>query len=223
MLRVRQEWSICRRHRSNLKLVPRFVGTLPMKLHLGSGPNYKPGWVNIDLFDQTADLQLDLREPWPFPSESASHIYSEHVFEHFDYYDEVPHFLSESIRILRRDGIFDVGVPDTEWALRAYQHPEHDYWKMVGKWHPADCATQLDHINYHFRQRGEHKYAWDWDTLKMMLESHGFVMVQRREFDAALDCAARNPGTLYLRTQKINGQPITYSGFKPIEHVKADS
>ncbi len=185
-----------------MKLVPRFVGTLPIRLHLGSGPNHKVGWVNIDLFHPDADLQLDLRDPWPFPSESASHIYSEHVFEHFDYYDEVPHFLSESMRILRRDGIFDVGVPDTEWPLRAYQDPEDEYWKMVGKWHPRECVTQLDHINYHFRQRGEHKYAWDCETLQITLESHGFTMVERRGFDPALDCATRNPGTLYLRGRK---------------------
>jgi predicted SAM-dependent methyltransferase len=202
ILHVRDEWTICRRHRSNLKLVPGFVGTLPIKLHLGSGPNYKPGWINIDLFHPEADLQLDLRETWPFPSESASHIYSEHVFEHFDYYDEIPHFLKESMRILRQDGIFDVGVPDTEWPLRAYQHPEDEYWQIVRKWHPAECATPLDHINYHFRQHGEHKYAWDWETLKASVESHGFVTVERREFDPALDCASRNPGTLYLRAQK---------------------
>jgi predicted SAM-dependent methyltransferase len=202
LLRVREEWVICRRHRSNLKRVPSFTSTLPIRLHLGSGPNYKVGWVNVDLFHPDADLQLDLRDTWPFPSESASYIYSEHVFEHFDYYEEVPHFLSESMRILRRGGIFDVGVPDTEWPLRGYKHPEDAYWKIAQKWHPSECATQLDHINYHFRQHGEHKYAWDCENLKVSLESHGFVMVERREFDPALDCAARNPGTLYLRARK---------------------
>lgn len=200
--RVKEEWAICQRHHSSLKRVPSFLGTLPVKLHLGSGPNYKPGWVNIDLFHPDADLQLDLRDPWPFPSESASHIYSEHVFEHFHYYDEVPHFLSESLRILRHDGIFDIGVPDTEWALRGYRHPEDEYWDIAKRFHPQECVTQLDHINYHFRQRDEHKYAWDCETLRGTLELHGFVTVERREFDPAMDCASRNPGTLYLHARK---------------------
>jgi predicted SAM-dependent methyltransferase len=200
--RVREEWALSRRHFSNVKRVPAFLQAVPIKLHLGSGPNYKPGWVNIDLFHPQADLQLDLRDPWPFPPDSVSYIYSEHTFEHFDFYTEVPHFLTESLRILCPSGIFDVGVPDTEWALRGYKHPEDEYWNMAKKWHPKECVTQLHHINYHFRQRNEHKYAWDYESLRQILESYGFINVERREFDPALDCAERNPGTLYLRAHK---------------------
>ena len=36
-----------------------------LKLHLGSGPNRKEGWINIDLH-QAADLALDLRVPLRF-------------------------------------------------------------------------------------------------------------------------------------------------------------
>lgn len=200
--RVRTEWEICQRHRASLKRVPNFLGNPPIKLHLGCGPNYRLGWVNIDLFQPDADLQLDLRDPWPFPAESASHIYSEHVFEHFDFYTEVPHFLSESLRILRQGGIFDVGVPDTEWPLKVYGHPEDEYWSFAKAVHPKDCETQLDHINYHFRQRDEHKYAWDSDNLSRTLQCHGFVEVERREFDPTLDCDTRKTGTLYMRARK---------------------
>jgi predicted SAM-dependent methyltransferase len=203
--RLREEWAICERHRKNLKRVPKFLSTLPIKLHLGCGPNYKAGWINIDLFDKRADLQLDLREPWPFPSGSASHIYSEHVFEHFRYGEEVPHLLAESLRILHEGGFFEVGVPDTECALKGYQHPEDEYWEIARKSHPSDCVTQMEHINYHFRQGDEHKYAWDCETLKQTLEMHNFSAVERRKFDPQMDDASRNPGTLYMRARKKPG------------------
>ena len=112
---------------------------------------------NIDLFDAHADLRLDLREKWPFGDATVSSVYSEHVFEHFELHREVAHFLSEAHRVLKPDGIFDVGVPDTEWPLRAYGNPDDPYWTFAKMVHPAWCETQLDHLNYHFRQGVEHK------------------------------------------------------------------
>jgi predicted SAM-dependent methyltransferase len=169
-----------------------------LKLHLGCGPNRKAGWLNIDLFHEQADLPLDLREPWPFPDKSVVHIYSEHVFEHFEHDHEVPHFISESMRVLRAGGIFDVGVPDTEWPLRAYGNADDSYWSLAKSQHPKSCETHLDHLNYHFRQGNEHKYAWDEETLKRTLIARGFVDVKRREFDPILDCDKRKAGTLYM-------------------------
>ena len=199
-----QEWQLLRRHRKGLRTVPTVVkpeGLL--KLNLGCGPNPKPGWVNIDLWHPAADLQLDLREPWPFPDGRVSYVYSEHVFEHFKFHDEVPHFLAESKRVLCPGGIFDVGVPDTEWPIRAYGNPQQDYWRMAeAGWHPAWCETPLDHINYHFRQDGEHQYAWDTTTLERSLRKAGFVSIRRREFESNLDTESRRVGTLYMRAIK---------------------
>lgn len=199
----RNEWRLCRVHRQNLKNVFRFLQAQPLKLNLGCGPNAKKGWVNIDLFARTADLHLDLREPWPFLDGSVSYIYSEHVFEHFDFHTEVPHFLAEALRVLEPGGVFDVVVPDTEGPLKAYGDPNATYWTTLAKrWHPERCQTQLDHINYHFRQDGEHKYAWDSDTLARTLKSAGFLCVGRREFNPEMDSKERVPGSLYMTGSK---------------------
>jgi predicted SAM-dependent methyltransferase len=157
---------------------------------------------NIDVFDLRAGLQLDVRRRWPFPNGCVSYIYSEHMFEHLEFFGGVPHVLSESLRVLEDGGVFDVGVPDTEWPLRGYGHPEHDYWPFAPTCHPADCETQLDHINYHFRQGEQHRYAWDEETLRRTLERSGFASVRRRPFDAELDTPSRKPGTLYMRAVK---------------------
>jgi hypothetical protein len=58
-------------------------------LHLGCGPKYLPGFLNIDgnLFNKI-DLGLEVRNGLPFPSNTVDSIYSTHMFEHF-YPDEL--------------------------------------------------------------------------------------------------------------------------------------
>src|SRR5208283_2126887 len=97
---ARGEWKLWRLHRQSLKRVSSYFEMSPLRLNLGCGPNLKKGWVNIDLFRPTADLQLDLREPWPFADGTVSYVYSENVFEHFEFHTEVPHFLAEALRVL---------------------------------------------------------------------------------------------------------------------------
>src|SRR5215469_12375362 len=142
---VRLDWKLSERHRRSVKKARGLLRKSPLKLNLGSGKHPRSGWVNIDLMvPKFSDLQLDLRENWPFPKGSVSHVYSEHVFEHFEFREEVPHFLSEAFRVLHSGGIFDVGVPDIEWALQAYGHSEHEYWPFVKGRLPDWCETQLD-------------------------------------------------------------------------------
>jgi predicted SAM-dependent methyltransferase len=204
---VREEWRIFRRHRLAAKKACQSLQSLPLKLQLGCGPNSKPGWVNIDLFHSGADLQLDLRERWPFPDGSVAYIYSEHVFEHFEFHEEVPHVLAESLRVLQTEGVFDVGVPDSEWVLSAYGNPDREYWRLTHLWHPNTCETQLDHINYHCRQRGEHKYSWDEETLRRTLQRSGFACIARRPYNPTLDSESRRIGTLYMRAIKPRPVP----------------
>ena len=196
---ARHEWRVARQHRAGVKKAVQFLDRPDKKLNLGCGPNAKPGWINIDIFDSAADLHLDLRERWPFAAASVSYVYSEHVFEHLEFLDEVSHFLSEARRVLKPGGIFDVGVPDTEWPLRAYGDPGNSYWEFSKTSHPEWCETHLDFINSHFRQGREHKYAWDFETLARTLRSAGFLEVARREFDPTLDTESRRIGTLYMR------------------------
>jgi predicted SAM-dependent methyltransferase len=198
---VKNEFRIMCLHHASAR---RAAGLAPhdLKLHIACGPNIKQGWTNIDLVP-SADLQLDLREPWPFRDNSASIVYSEHFFEHLEYPLEAERFLAESMRVLAPGGRFSVGVPDTEWPLRAYIEGDAEYFRLAReRWHPAWCDTRMHQINYHFRQEQEHKYAYDFETLERVLAKAGFVSITRRDFDPSIDSEARRIGTLYVDGRK---------------------
>jgi hypothetical protein len=57
-------------------------------------------------------------------------------------------------------------------------------------------------INYIFRQDGQHRYAYDAETLGQILAGAGFSNVRVREFDPALDSARRaDVNSLYMEAR----------------------
>jgi predicted SAM-dependent methyltransferase len=189
---MRLHWSGVRRARS---LKP------PFRLHVGCGPNLKTGWVNVDL-SEGSDVRLDLKEPLPFPDNSATVIYSEHFFEHLSL-EEGTRFLEESMRVLVPGGVIRIGVPDAERSLRQYVSGDRERWQEIRKrYHPEWCNTPMHSVNYFFRQAGEHKYAYDFETLSSVLEDCGFVNIRRQDWDPTLDLESRRDGTLYVDAAK---------------------
>jgi predicted SAM-dependent methyltransferase len=217
---LRRELRTQRLHKASVKKAETLSSATKHRLNLACGPNRKEGWINVDLADG-ADLQLDLREKLPFPDDSVEVIYSEHFFEHLNYpgfadsnafaglelsgyQSEVLFFLRESYRVLVPGGLFSVGVPDAEPALIAYANRDEQAFEVARRmhWHPDWCDTLMHQVNYLFRQGHEHKYAYDGETLGLILERAGFVQVNRRDFDPALDSESRRGGTLYMNARK---------------------
>ena len=67
-----------------------------LHLHLGCGPKYLSGFVNIDANPlQKVNMWLDVRCGLPFASQSVESIYSTHMVEHL-YPDELEEFFYES-------------------------------------------------------------------------------------------------------------------------------
>ncbi len=190
-------------HNKGLLDAMRYHESNGLKLHLGCGQFPKEGWVNIDLNDK-ADITLDLRESLPFRDSSCEIVYSEHFLEHIDYPENVIALLKECYRALEPGGIFSAGVPDTEWPLLEYAGVKQDgyFEKAKALWHPKWCETEMEHINYHFRQGSDHRFAYDFKTLKHVLSGVGFIEVTRRAFDPQLDSKARELGTLYVDARK---------------------
>lgn len=179
-----------------------YRGKTGLKLNIGCGPNLKSGWVNIDLVPG-CDLSLDGREKLPFDDGSCSVVYSEHFVEHLEYPDDAFRFFSESYRVLQPGGTFSAGVPDTEWPLKDYAAGGADWLAFVKNGqHPSWCLTRMEHINFHFRQNIEHRFAYDYETFEAALRKAGFMEVRRREFDPQLDAESRKIGTLYVEAVK---------------------
>lgn len=86
------------------------------KLNLASGLDYRPGWLNMDLFAPRVDLRHDLMEvPWPLKDESFSLVFANQILEHIppliDGRDGLGMVLGEINRVLKIGGILVVGVP----------------------------------------------------------------------------------------------------------------
>ena len=200
-----QELRLERRHRAGVRRARALVNRRPLKLHLGCGSNRKQGWVNIDLFNPSADLALDLRERFPFDDGTVSEIYSEHVLGHFDYPIDARHLLAECLRVLEPDGVFNIGVPDHQRAYRAYAERDHDYFaqRRLRSYLLTGEPTLMHQLNYCIREEGLHKYSYDEETLVSVLTSIGFDRIARRSFNPSLHYARRqHVATIYLEARK---------------------
>jgi SAM-dependent methyltransferase len=120
-----------------------------LKLHLGCGPRYIPGFVHVDLLPAPHVDVVGPVERLPMGDDSVSVIYASHVLEHFGRY-EYKAVLREWIRVLRPGGVLRLAVPDFAACAAIYyesglidglsglvglivggQRGDNDYHKMI--------------------------------------------------------------------------------------------
>lgn len=97
-----------------------------IKLHLGCGAVYLPGYINIDYPPQEHTVQAntkvdqyaDLTE-LKYDAESISEIRLHHVFEHFDRPTALK-LLIRWYRWLADDGLLTIETPDFQRSIRSY-------------------------------------------------------------------------------------------------------
>ena len=151
------------------------------------------------------DVTLVLRLGLPFESDCCDLIFSEHFFEHVDYPEPITRLITDCLRVLRPGGELRFSVPDTSWPLVDYAAgAEAPYFTacLVHGWHPSRCRTRLEHINYHFRQDGQHRFCYDFETAEKLLQRVGFVGVSRRTFEPSLDARHREVDSLFMSALK---------------------
>ncbi len=144
-------------------------------LHLGCGPKYLSGFVNVDanLFNKL-DLWLDVRNGLPFPSNSVDSIYSTHMFEHF-YPDELKLLLGDCQRVLKPGGGMRMIVPNLASAISAYSQRQID-------WFEASFPRHFDSLGGRFSNfvfcDGQHRTAFDFTYMDEVLRQAGFREVE---------------------------------------------
>lgn len=100
----------------------------PVRVHLGPGQErYIPGWLNVDanMFTARCDIWADLRRPLPFRDATVDAVYSHHVVEHLP--DVEAHF-KDVHRILKPGGIYRIGGPNGDVAMRMFAAGRHDWF-----------------------------------------------------------------------------------------------
>ncbi|MEO8948608.1 MAG: methyltransferase domain-containing protein [Mucilaginibacter sp.] len=176
-----------------------------------------PYWINIDLGKYpTVTHTFDCRKELPFADNTLKGIYTEHFFEHLDYTNEAQYFLQHCYRSLQKDGILRIIVPDAERYLIGYVKDGWDYLKQL---RPLDddlndmlmgihYETKMQLVNEVFRQGKEHKFAWDFETMKLCLEKAGFTKVYKMSYNTSndtmmqIDQKVRQPESLYVEAKK---------------------
>jgi predicted SAM-dependent methyltransferase len=142
-----------------------------LDLHMGCGPKYLPGFVNIDANPmRKSDIWLDVRRGLPFASGSVDSIYSAHMIEHL-YPDELERLLRECVRVLKAEGGMRIIVPSLSNAILAFQQNRRD-------WFYDDFPRHFDSLGGRFSNfvfcDGQHRTAFDLTYLEEILRKAGF-------------------------------------------------
>jgi len=188
-----------------------------LKVNIGPGPSATDGWVNVDIFKfPGVNCVYDCRRDLPFSDDAVRCIFTEHFFEHIDYTEEAPFFLSACCRVLQPGGVIRIIVPDAEKYIRAYCA---EGWEELTKVRPlrpdhtdvhfgSRFNTKMEVLNAVFRQYFEHKYAYDFSTLEFLLRRYGFCDIQKQAFgksrlpELCIDKPDRASESLYVEAIK---------------------
>ena len=179
----------------------------PRYLNLGSGPRGldSPQWINIDAFpDRNVQYLFDFNRALPFEEASFDGVFCEHVLEHFSFDDGVA-LMTGIGRNLKPGGVLRVIVPDAAWLVRTYFE---DPAALVAHRGVKDL-TPMEVVNDYFRQRYEHHFFHDFDSMRKLLNLAGFDEVIRSTFgqsamsaDLVLDDVKYAPESLYVEARK---------------------
>ena len=140
-----------------------------MKLHLGSGSRYLEGYLHVDIADyEHIDIKSSVDKLNTIDDDSVNEIYASHVLEYFDR-NEVESVLNEWKRVLKKDGVLRIAVPNFEALIKVYQETD-DIEKILGplygKWDLTDGSFIY------------HKTVYDKNSLTELLKRTGFSNIE---------------------------------------------
>jgi predicted SAM-dependent methyltransferase len=144
-------------------------------LNVGCGKKPIAHMINLNYeWYPHVDLTWDILKPLPLRPNQLEGIFSEHVLEHLPY-DRIPDILKDWHRVLRPGGSVRILVPDAELYLNTYVRAKNRE-PVVFPYHES-AATPMMIVNRVFRGY-DHLYAYDFETMKRLLEQSGFTSVQ---------------------------------------------
>ena len=190
--------------RRNRRFIPKGEGGV-VKLNLGCGLAVTQGWINVDaslnalvaswprvlhkilyrlsganryyslehycdLLEKHVFVHHDLSHSLPLKDDIVDFIYSSHFLEHL-FKPDAERLLKESYRVLKPGGIVRVCVPDLACAVLLYSQGKKE--QMLENYFFVEDKDSF---------LARHKYMYDFELLKQLLEKVGFSQVVRCEY-----------------------------------------
>lgn len=182
-----------------------------IKLNLGCGTQVPEGWINVDyslgsrfakipffrsinrklkLFDLDWNQRIylhDLTRKFPWEDGSVDVVYSSHTLEHFTR-EQGRLFLTECYRVLKRNGIIRIVVPDLQHIIGEYIEGRllaEDFVEKLG----VLCGNSKHSIKKRLAWFIEfsHKCMYDTKTILRILGQIGFNATSRNPFDSKIE------------------------------------
>ena len=148
-----------------------------IKLHLGCGRRYIPGFIHIDLADYPhIDYKTDISDLPMFGDESVDLLYCCHALEYFERQEAQEKVLPEWHRVLKRSGMLRLAVPDFEALVKVYQE-YRDLGLVLGPLYGRMVIETPQE-----RKTIYHKTVYDFRSLKDILEETGFTNIHRYDW-----------------------------------------
>ena len=141
-----------------------------LRLHVGSGSKYFPGFVNIDRYAARADVHCDCLK-LSYEDHQVDELYAIHLLEHFHRLNaEIA--LTEWLRVLKHGGKLVLELPCLDKIVTHLAAKEKNIrltlYGLYGDPHETKPGM-------------EHKWAWSIEEIEVVLQELGYRDVQVME------------------------------------------
>jgi predicted SAM-dependent methyltransferase len=171
---------------------------MAMKLHLGCGKRFIPGFVHVDAIEfPHVDHVRDVTDLSCFESDTCDLIYACHIVEHFPR-QALAKVIEEWKRVLRPGGTLRIAVPDFEAICEVYARTKR-LELVIG---PLYGGQNHAH-NFHYN-------TFDFASARGVLQASGFVDVRLWDWRTTEHADVDDFSQAYIpHMDKANGRLIS--------------
>lgn len=194
------------------------------KLNVGCGDDLIKGWLNIYFSRYTSYgsiivkngasmLNFDLTKELPIAENSVKYVYASHFIEHLTFSEGIT-MLQRCYRTMEKGGVIRLTFPDMELWIKNYYENNLQFFEkykslcLPGEKSIAETKGEIFMSQVHGWQ---HKWSYDFESMKHVLKIAGFSQVfKKKVFDSLIpdikeiepNSASRLLETVYVEAVK---------------------